>query len=385
MKRSFSLFIAVIIAVPLLAQYGIGHRTVSYQDPARSNRNIQSEIYYPAASSGENVAIAVGQFPVIVYGHGFVMGVSSYENIWTTLAPLGYILVFPATEGGTSPSHADFGDDLAFLINKLKTEGINSASPFYNSVGATSAIMGHSMGGGASFLACENNTVPTVMVTYAAANTNPPSIAAAANVSIPALVFAGSDDCVAPPSNHQLLMYNALGSQCKTYISINDGGHCYFANYNLLCTLGEESCSPGGVPLSRSEQQAVTMDFVIPYLDFFLKGNTTSWYTFVDKLDTSGQITYQKSCNINPTTVSEPSISKVSVYYNPAVEQLVVFRSDDSLIRIEITDLTGRIVKKFMTTQPREVINIRELRSGIYMVKTYNPDGKIYTNRFIRF
>ena len=106
------------------------YRTITFQDPARSNRNIETEIYYPATTPGNNVSVASGQFPIIVYGHGFVMGVSAYENIWLALVPLGYIVALPTTESG-APSHSDFGSDLAFLINTLKAEGADNTSPFY--------------------------------------------------------------------------------------------------------------------------------------------------------------------------------------------------------------------------------------------------------------
>ena len=129
-------------------------------------------------------------FPVIVFGHGFVMAWSAYDNIWQDLVAQGYIVAFPTTEGGLSPNHLEFGRDLSFVIAKMKTEGANNQqSLFYNHIASTSAVMGHSMGGGSAFLAAENNNNITTIVTFASAVTNPSSVTAAQNINIPAIVI----------------------------------------------------------------------------------------------------------------------------------------------------------------------------------------------------
>lgn len=384
MKRILFVLALISFFSGSYAQYQVGHRTITFQDPARSNRDIETEIYYPAATAGDNVAVASGQFPVVAYGHGFLMGVSSYENIWNALCPLGYIVALPTTEGG-SPSHSDFGMDLAFLINKIKSEGTNPSSPFYQSIAATSAVMGHSMGGGSSFLACAGNAIPTVMVTYAAANTTPSSIHAAQSITIPSLVISGESDCVAPPATHQLPMYDSLAGNCKIYISIKDGGHCYFANYNFLCTTGEESCNPGGVPLSRAEQQATTMNFVKPYLDYFLKGNVSSWNSFVDSLTNSSKITFIKNCEINPGNISEEtSQTKISIYPSPASDRLTISCSKHGNISAVFFDITGKYLFSKEVGVDKAEIDIGRLQQGIYMIKFFSGKEPVFTGRFTK-
>ena len=185
--KNILLLLCILLLGEISAQsFAIGHRNVIYIDPSRNNRQIETEIYYPANIAGDNVAIAQGQFPVISFGHGFVMVWSAYQNIWSSLVPQGYIVMFPRTEGNTSPSHAEFGRDLVFLIGKMQSEGTTANSPFFGAVGATSAIMGHSMGGGSSFLAVENNTTITTMITLAAA-----TIAKAINPEINQFLIAG--------------------------------------------------------------------------------------------------------------------------------------------------------------------------------------------------
>ncbi|MCX6295869.1 MAG: dienelactone hydrolase family protein [Bacteroidetes bacterium] len=300
---SFLLFVSVVAnAQP----FQIGHTQITYTDPARSSRSIQTEIYYPTTTAGTSVPVSAGTFPVIVFGHGFVMTWDAYQNIWEDLVPQGYIVAFPRTEGSISPVHAEFGKDLAFLVTKLQSESAtNAASLFYNHINNKSAIMGHSMGGGSSFLAAASNTAITTMVTFAAANTTPSSIAASANVSVPTLVFSGQNDCVAPPVDHQIKMYDSCGATCKTFISIKGAAHCEFANSNFNCTFGESTCSPTPT-ITRTQQQDATSDFLKLWLEYYLKDMCNSWNVFNDSLAISPRITHNQSC-----TISNPVITQV--------------------------------------------------------------------------
>jgi hypothetical protein len=386
MKKSYPLFVAMLlISLFAQAQYPIGHQSLTYTDPARANRSITTETYYPATYAGESTPFATGQFPLIVFGHGFVMGYDAYAYFKTAMVPLGYIVVFATTETGTSPVHADFGADLAFLINKVKSEGANSSSPFYNKVATTSAIMGHSMGGGSSFLACANNTVPTCMVTFAAANTsNPTSISVADQVTIPAFVISGADDCVAPPATHQIPMYDSLASACKVYMSILDGSHCYFGDYNFACTFGESTCNPTPT-LARADQQDVTLDFVKLYLDYYLKGNAASWNKFNDSLNISPRITHQISC---PTTgINEINNSAVSVWPNPVNNELNISFIAEGAYSIRITDITGKVLlmkeKSFATGTNTETIETSDLPKGIYFIELQSAQMSLF-KKFIK-
>jgi dienelactone hydrolase len=283
----------------------IGHTQITYTDPARANRAIQTEIYYPAATNGDDVPVSAGTYPVIVFGHGFVMVWSAYQNIWEALVPQGYIVAFPRTEGNISPNHADFGADLAYLVGKLQSESAtNMSSLFYGHVNSRSAIMGHSMGGGSSFLAAAGNTSITTMISLAAANTNPSSITAAAQVSVPSLVIAGEFDCVAPPAQHQVPMYDSLASACKAYVQIDGGGHCFFAETNFNCSFGEGTCSPNPT-ISRIEQQDATQDMAILWLAYYLKDDCQAWTRFGDSLSQSGRITGQMSCPMPAPVISQ--------------------------------------------------------------------------------
>jgi len=314
--KNMILLIAVfsLISLPTLAQFQIGHTTITFNDATRSGgfgsgggpgRQIQTEIYYPALVTGEDVAIAPLNHPIIVFGHGFAMSWNAYENIWAHYAALGYIVAFPRTESGLfpAPSHYDFALDLAIVESKLQALNFVFGSLFYLSIKPNSAIIGHSMGGGATILTGNvmSGSVKTI-IGFAPAETDPSAIDSAVNVLVPALIFSGSQDGVTPPVNHHLPIYNALGSDCKTFVSINGGAHCYFANTNFNCDFGE-STSSTGITITREEQQDKTYQLLSPWLDFYLNENCDAFLAFEDSLSNVSGITFQRTCNYTPLNV----------------------------------------------------------------------------------
>jgi pimeloyl-ACP methyl ester carboxylesterase len=318
--KSIFVIAATLIQLYCYSQYQIGHSTFTFNDPSRSGgfgsgggpgRQIQTEIYYPSYTAGENTAVATfPNFPVIVFGHGFAMGWDAYANIWQHLAPQGYILAFVRTEGGLipAPSHGDFGDDLALVATKMLALNGAAGSPFNGKVKQKVVIMGHSMGGGATMLAAENNTSIAGIVGLAPAETNPSAVSVCGNINVPALIFSGSNDGVTPPIDNHLPMYQGLASSCKSYVSITGGAHCYFANSNFNCDFGE-STSSQGISITRAQQQQKTFEILDPWLNYVLN---TDCYALADfqasLINTAG--------TVNQTTCAQPGINALITFDN---------------------------------------------------------------------
>jgi len=152
-------------------------------DTTRGNRKISLVIYYPSEIKGDRATLSTKRegikFPVIVFGHGYLMKVEAYENLCNAIVPMGYIMVFPDTETGIFPSHADLGHDMSFALEQLKKEGSNPASLFYLKTGEKSCFMGHSMGGGSAILAAKNDLAGNSLVLLAPYDTKPSAIEAA--------------------------------------------------------------------------------------------------------------------------------------------------------------------------------------------------------------
>ncbi|MCF8463571.1 MAG: dienelactone hydrolase family protein [Flavobacteriales bacterium] len=283
-------------------QFPIGNRTITFNDPARNNRAIQCEVYYPGVSAGNNAVVATGEFPIIIFGHGFTMQPTAYPNWKDEFVPDGYIMIFPGTETSFSPSHEAFGLDIRFLANQMQAEGQNSSSPFYQRVSNRTAMMGHSMGGGSAFLAASGFAGVDCIVGLAPAETNPSAVSAAANVSAPTMVLSGTSDGVTPPADHHIPIYNGVGSACKYFVNIQDGSHCRFASNPGLCTVGE--FIPGS--LSAADQQAVSYAVCHPWFDYFLKDDCDAWDDYLTALSTETDLgTINSDCVNDAPVISD--------------------------------------------------------------------------------
>jgi len=380
MKNILALPISIICVTTLVnaQSYQIGHKQQTFVDASRSNRSITTEIYYPANTAGDNVAIATGQFPVLIFGHGFVMAWSAYNVEWNALVPSGYIMVFPTTETGFSPSHTDFGKDLAYLAGAMQTEGTNSSSFFFGSVAATSAVMGHSMGGGSSFLAVQYNPSITALATLAPANTNPSTITAAKNITLPSIIFSGANDCVAPPASNQKPMYDSLSSSCKTYVSVTGGSHCQFASSNTNCSFGESTCTPAPA-ISASAQQTTTFSLLLPWLNYYLKNDCSAGTRFQNLVLAGSGITSQQNCALGCTgTGIIENISHAIAYPNPFIESTTITIDPQSKINkceFIMHDIFGREVNKMPIDNLSFTIHRNGLSNGIYFYEIKDSDN----------
>lgn len=278
--------------------FAIGSTSITFNDPARSGRSIPTEIYYPATSAGTNTSPATGPHCLVVFGHGFLIGYAQYQWLANTLVPNGYIVAFPDTETGF-PSHGDFGDDIAFLVGAIQAEGANASSVLLGAVGTKSAIGGHSMGGGASFLAAAGNTGIDALFNFAPAETTPSAIGAASTVGVPTLVFEGTDDCVTPSAGNSGDMYTNLSTVCHSLISITGASHCQFANSDFICGLGQIGC---GGNISQGAQESEVITYLLPFLDYHLKEDCDQGTIFDNLITNPIASTVQSNCNVPAAT-----------------------------------------------------------------------------------
>lgn len=381
MVKHYALLLLVILSgYSASAQnFAVGSTTVTFNDPSRSNRAIETDIYYPATSPGSNTTVATGQFPVIVFGHGFVMSVAAYQNIWSALVPQGYIVALPKTEGSILPNHTNFGRDLAYVVSALQQAGTTSGNIFNGKITATSAVMGHSMGGGAAMLSVQYNASITVVAGLAPAETNPSASAAAQQINRPALIFAGGNDCVTPAAQHSRLIYDNLTSSCKWYISLNGGSHCQFANQNFNCSFGESTCSPSPA-ISRATQQSLVNEYLIPWLDFELKSDCNPWVLLQSNLNNDSRLTVTSTCNgasicPAPTGRLASNIKTNSVQFNwntaeCATSYEVRFRpTGTSVWNRRLTAANSRIVYNLLPGTPYEW-QVRSICDSASVVKS---------------
>ncbi len=367
MMRHKITFLALFWVFVTSAQpFAIGTRNITFTDPER-NRAIACTVHYPATTSGSDAPVADGVFPVLVHGHGFVMGVDAYTNLRDHFASRGYILVLPTTEGGFAPDHNAFGLDLAFLAGALQEANADVSSPLFGKVAPATALVGHSMGGGASFLGAASNASIQALVNFAPAETNPSAIAAAGAVEVPTLVFAATEDCVTPASTNQTPMYAAVPVPCKAFVNVVGGGHCYFGANSFTCSFGELTCAPD-LTISREQQHAVVNDFAGLWLDHFLKGDVGALSAFRDSVLLSDRVIAETTC----ITTGSETAEEVDLRLSPVpVSEFLRVEGLPPNAPVDVIDATGRRV--FGLPVQSGTIDVSELPNGVYHVRSGNP------------
>ena len=396
MKHIFLLLFATL-TLHGVAQLPVGHMSINFKDAARTSagytisggvampgtgRTVGAEVYYPATTAGNNTMVATGQFPVVVFGHGFAMGWDSYDNIYNRLASLGYIVVLPRTEGGIfpSPSHTDFGADLKFLAEQglaLNTASTPASVTTFNSkVLQKSAIGGHSMGAGSSFIAGVGNTAVTCVFNFAAATTNPSSVTAAAMVTVPTLIISGQKDAVAD-TTVQNSHYNATAASKKFHVIIKDLTHCDVGNgTSATCSFGQATCN---TPSCNSIYFGRYMGYLEPFLASQLKSDCAEGQRFMDSITvasvtTAGRkITGTLAC---PPTAIKPSFndSYIAVYPNPAHDVVNVNYVASNATLIELYDVYGKLLVQHNmlaasnTAITTTTVNLASVSNGMYVL-----------------
>lgn len=390
--------------------FQIGHRSLNFKDATRtggtaisggiqmpgSGRDVGAEIYYPALVSGNNAAIASGTFPVVIFGHGFVMTYSNYDNIYNNLASNGFIVALPRTEEGFSPNHLDFGKDLAFLAEQVQL--LNTAATpsnitdFNNKVDSRAAIGGHSMGGGCSFIGAQNNNTVTCLFNMAAALSNTTgisSVAGASLVTIPTLVFSGSRDCVVD-SNVQNNHYANLASSKKFHVIISDLTHCDFGNGGSFnCTFGQNTSGCANT-ISNSVAFNRYMNYLLPFLNNQLKGNCSEGNRFMDSISnpsnirTGRKINGTISCASNGLKQSEKEL-KLSVFPDPVMDKITIELSSasDKNIKLVLLDQLGNELFHSDSVSTSNTIDVSNLPNGVYCIR-FVCGQQLITKKFVK-
>jgi len=350
----------------------VGHTSKTYTDDSR-NRDINCEIYYPATANGDDTPVANGPFPVIVFGHGFAMNFNDYDDLRASILPAGYVMVFVTTVGGLAPDHGQVGMDYAFVANQILLENTNTQSAFFGQLNNRLGMMGHSMGGGCSWLAAANNPVIDCVVGLAPAETTISAITAALNVTAPVLVFSGSSDNVTSPDENHIPIFENSQSECKILINITNGSHCGFADAQTLCDFGEFGFSG----LSRANQQAAVYPVLLNWFDYYLKDQTSQYDALLNFADSNTNIDATVACSVS---VDEKIVaSDVMIYPNPVRNELI-FSFDthrEMMTAYTVLDMPGRILCEGKVNSTTGIIQVEQLAPGAYFIRFYNNSESV--------
>lgn len=279
-------------------KYETGKISLKFIDIERNNRKVPVDIYYPEDLLNKDTtagAEITERFPVICFGHGYLISGKWYEHIIKMIVPEGFILMFPGSETGLFPSHRTLARDMNFALNEILKIDSDTLSSLYNRIDSAKCIMGHSMGGGSAFLAANLSRDAKAIAALAPFDTNPSAVKAASSIKIPILIFAGSNDCITPPGKHQEKIYYSSISSEKTYILIKGGTHCQMGVSHPKCEFGEKLSGCGKNNISQEDQLEIISRYVIPWLKFYLKNDYEAVLQFNSLLKNDESVEYMHS------------------------------------------------------------------------------------------
>lgn len=171
-------------------------------------------IYYPTGNPGP--------FAVVSFSPGFLEQSGAFPGWGNKLASHGFVaILFNTSNTGEFPDarSTEQRQALTYVIN----QGQNPSSPIFGLVdGNRTAVMGHSMGGGASLISAQADHTIDAVIPVAPWNggTN------FSGITSPTLVVACQSDSTAPVNSHASPFYNSIPSTTKKeYLSVAGGDH----------------------------------------------------------------------------------------------------------------------------------------------------------------
>ena len=106
-------------------------------------------------------------------------------------------------------------------------------------------------------------------------------------------------------------------------------------------------------------------------------------YTSTNEAAASWEIDYVKLIGKATTSVNENNIQSVSLYPNPAREQVSFNLESDA--QVSVFDMTGRKVSEMNATAGEAQLDVNELVNGVYFINVRYANGTTAVSKFVKF
>jgi predicted dienelactone hydrolase len=167
-------------------------------------------IYYPTST-------AEGTFGAIALSPGFFSTQSAVAWLGPRLASQGFVVFTINTNSGF-----DFPSSRATQLMAALNYLTNTSSVRTRIDATRLAVGGHSMGGGGTLIAAQNNPTLQAALPLAPWNTSTNF----SGVRVPTMIVGCESDSVAPVASHAEPFYNSIPAASeKAYLEINNGSH----------------------------------------------------------------------------------------------------------------------------------------------------------------
>lgn len=386
--RSFALFLLgsfSIFAQPDPGTLGPQAQGWYSETVSRDSRSMNCRIYYPALSDGENAPIdaSQGQYPIIAFGHGFLMQTGYYISLLKQLSSHGFIVIAPQF---SDTQHGELGKDLIACLNHIKNLSRTPGNRFFNLADTSrTGVSGHSMGGGASLLSTIYDTTIVVAAPFAAAETTPTIIGSINNTKSWIYLISAQNDGITPPATTQIPMYNNTPGK-KGLLTLKGGNHTKFMDTGIF-----DWTDPRGY-LSRTRQIYLSQKYLTAVMRYLLKGeNHYGTFAFGDSAAADTSVVLETTVGVKDEAQTLPGEFRVSQNYpNPfnPVTRVEYTLPVSSRVTVEVFRITGEKVTIFHAGVVERGLNFFEIDAGklgltsgvyIYRVSATGEDGRRFS------
>lgn len=258
-----------------------GHAYRTEDIPGTTEMMRGSRIYYPD-SAGIFPQSAVPA-PIVAFGHGWMIGISSYFSYARHLASWGYVVVLPTYSNPIIvPEHDKRARLMADAARWVSARDTVSGDRFFGRLDRWNwGFVGHSMGGSISLLAADTLGLTDTLraaAALASPQSSPPTHSA--HLLLPKMILAGGQDNIAPWREVRQAFWDSAPAP-GTFAVIRGASHTDFMDQWFL--FGAD-CADA---LGRETTQLVVRRHLTAFLERYLHGDRSEWnyaYVFGDSI-----------------------------------------------------------------------------------------------------
>lgn len=183
---------------------------------------LQISVHYPAISLGEEAEpdATEAPYPTLLFSPGFMTSMVVYWSFAGGITSWGFVCVIVGSDPRAEDSER--ANDLIDALNWLDEQNDNSSFKLSQLMDESKfGVLGHSLGGMATVIACGSEPRFKVSVPIAPFVISP---GLAADTHVPILIIVGSDDTISPPDIMSYPLYN-MANPPKLYITLTGVDH----------------------------------------------------------------------------------------------------------------------------------------------------------------
>jgi dienelactone hydrolase len=244
--------------------------------PGQGETMNDSRIYYPV--EGDTIPSSASPCPIVVFGHGWMMGIDRYYSFAEHFASWGYVTVLPTYSNPVFfPEHERRARCLVAAGRYVAALDDEYGHLFYGKLDPERwGFAGHSLGGSLSMLAgalfSESSLMDTlrVLVSLSGPDTSPST--EEENLILPKMILGGTKDLIVPWEDIKRDIWDNSPAP-GTFAVFSGANHNQFMDWSTAL----EDLFDGTPEISRERQLMLTRRHMTAYMERYVKGDRSQW------------------------------------------------------------------------------------------------------------